>query len=167
MDDITKRKQGKEEPVSEFITEIQNKYRSLPVQVDEEQQCHRIQSNLRSEIAIAIAPYRFDRVDQLEEFARNIERNRDLHTVVSNKVAKFQPKNFTRYKQQFKKAFCLDLEESGHETEMESENETEQEGENDSAEEAEICAIAMEAARQGFRQARRDNTSRQPFNSNR
>lgn len=109
LDDINRRRQGRDESVTEYITDLQNKFRSLPLLIDEATQCHRMKEGLREDIKLQLSPYRFDSVDQMEEYARNVERTIDgNHSGTKTRPPTGKPNYFQDKYRKSKKAFCID-----------------------------------------------------------
>lgn len=76
LSEIENRTQGRNESASEYISEMVDKFRSMPDPLPEAHQCHIIQRNLSKLNALRLSHKRYRSVIKLEQACRNMESTR-------------------------------------------------------------------------------------------
>lgn len=76
LSEIENRTQNKNESAAVYIADMVNRFRSMPMPLSEEHQCHIIQRNLSKTNALKLAEKRYRKIIELEQACRNLESMR-------------------------------------------------------------------------------------------
>lgn len=129
--EVENRRQGKTEPVSTFINEMELKFRAMPIPMSDAHKLYIIQRNLLPSFTFTVAAQNPRSIRDLEAICKRLESAR---TMLSNREQNQAKASTTRDKPKYRSVNAVsELKENETSSERESEDETDNKG---------ICAVS-------------------------